>query len=446
MNTTLPTGSGGITTTLTTSTMNCSTMNVTIHAAPDPEGQPALSASEKAFIEFQFIFCLCVLITGFLGNSLVIATFCKKFSKLKTCEIFMISLALADLIGTLCQPVLIIFNLKSVNYSFFNHFGCQFISWLITTSLTVSAWTLVCIGVDRLIIVHRPFSSRNKPKFWKMAVIILFSWFLCGSVGFVYFFRVKIYPHEKLFRCGSFYASIEEDYIHTAALFGAQVLIPVVLLSIIYWLILKKLKSGERRKLSESGNVRFSETMNQRNRKATTLFLSIVIVFYVLVIPYNIFYLYYTFQVPKYTETLHYIYNCFVLLLLTNSCVNPLIYARLHTSFRKTSLKLLCACCIDKISTYEWRNSMDATVRQRPRAFYIKGLKSYDNGGIIMTPIGTPHAKRISRELTQSTDSNLIQTSPQTSPERPRSRSWLAVQLAVTRRTMRESQSDLLPN
>ena len=43
-----------------------------------------------------------------------------------------------------------------------------------------------------------------------------------------------------------------------------------------------------------------------------------------------------------------------------NSCVNPLIYSNLHTSFRRSSLRLLCSCMFERFKAYHWDQMGDS--------------------------------------------------------------------------------------
>ena len=47
---------------------------------------------------------------------------------------------------------------------------------------------------------------------------------------------------------------------------------------------------------------------------------------------------------------------------MLNSCVNPLIYSNLHTSFRRSSLRLLCSCVFERFKSYHWDN-MSGSIR-----------------------------------------------------------------------------------
>ena len=53
-------------------------------------------------------------------------------------------------------------------------------------------------------------------------------------------------------------------------------------------------------------------------------------------------------------NTVKTLFAIMLMLQMANSCVNPIIYSKLHTSFRHAILKLFCACCVDRVKNYGW--------------------------------------------------------------------------------------------
>ena len=305
-------------------------------------------------VEFQVIFCVAVLLLGFFGNLLVIITFCSKGSRVKAYEILMISLAISDLLGTFCLPLITILTLKSVDISFLGQFGCKFVYWLSTTSITVSAFSLVAIAIDRFRIVIRPLGG-NRTKPWKICLVALFIWVLASPLGIIYYFRIDLYEGQNM--CLAKYENNKEEIIHTVILFVIQMILPVLTMSVMYGIILYRLRLPTVRKLSAHKSI--FEIRQRRNRQSTKLFLTVVIVFYILTLPYNIFYIWYTFNWKTITnkEAITHTYHILLLILLCNSCANPLMYSRLHKSFRRDTVRLLCSCLLKKYPKFWYRSS-----------------------------------------------------------------------------------------
>ena len=377
-----------------------------------------ITYTSRTFEDFKLAFCLMVLILGVTGNFVVIIIFGRRLKQLKVYEILLMNLAIADFIGTLCLPLQILLHLESVNLSVLGNSGCMIITWLAMTSLTVSAFTLVAIAVDRLMIVTRPL--RAVVRGWKVAVTIASLWLSSSTLGIVSFLRVKY--DWSVNNCRIKYANQNEDHAHTLLLFIFQVALPLCILTAIYSVILRKLKPGEKLVRNLSANYeQMMKVRNKKNKKAVRLFLTIVIMFYILVLPFHIFYLYFTFHIHykgrKFTKALQDMYHVLLLLYLSNSCVNPIIYSRLHKSCRNGFIRLICMCCQKQIAKHQWARNLTFDMIGS-----IEELRDVSNS-IMLTPLGTPTLKQRRHSELSRSDSSRISSSPQTSREWRRSSS-----------------------
>ena len=291
----------------------------------------------------QLVLCFVVITLGLIGNLSVIVTFLKRWGKLRTYELFLISLAIADLLFSLVSPTMTAFNnLGFINLKFMGDFGCQLLNWLRVTALTVSAWTLIIISADRyMVIVWRPL-IHQEPSKRIICLIIVSIWALASSLGTLYFFRVKLWNFGPRSACAIIYKDNTEDWIHSSLLFVFQMAIPILSLTVLYSIMIRTLKSTELVHL----NSRAKEVRYRRNRKAIRLFVTVVCVFYILVLPYQVFYLIYTAMVQQdksleQNDTIRFANSILILVYSLNGCLNPLIYARLHTSFRRTLFRFI---------------------------------------------------------------------------------------------------------
>lgn len=88
---------------------------------------------------FTVIFCTLIFIVGILGNILVLIVFGSRWSKLKTCEMLMVSLACSDLIGSIIVPGKMLLENMEHSFHAIGDTGCKIVSFLSMTSITVSA-------------------------------------------------------------------------------------------------------------------------------------------------------------------------------------------------------------------------------------------------------------------------------------------------------------------
>eukprot|EP00795_Rhopilema_esculentum_P004543 gene4543-20795_t len=295
-----------------------------------------------------------IMLVGTFGNFLVLIIFSLRWSALKTCEVFMVSLAVADLIGTFTVPLEMLRDALQLHDPGNGHLiGCQLSSWLGSTCISVSAFTLVTIAIDRFFVVVWPLRIRQGLTFFNLVVVFV-TWLIGACIASPYFIHLeqKAVGVER-YRC-MVTLDINERKKFYMALFVIQVLIPTLAMSGLYSFIIFKLRSGSvsARRLSETDNVVTIRT--RRQRKATKLFIIVVIIFVSLVLPFNIFSLLATYNKVPLTKTNFRIYRVLSLLLAANSCVNPLIYSRLHKSFRRSTIALLFGCFCPKYYRYEW--------------------------------------------------------------------------------------------
>ena len=333
------------------STCNSSVVNNTgcNNSTNIPQDEPL-----KAFDYIQVLVCIAIMITGFIGNLMVIVIFSMRWSVLKTCEVFMISLAVADILGTFTIPLDRIRDILQLHNKDAGDFiGCQISTWLSSMCVTVSSLTLVAIAIDRFVIVAWPLKFRNGPNL-VIYVTIFMTWLIGACYAAPYLLHVQQSYHPSIGHFCIVTLDSEEYRKYIVAVFILQLVIPLWGMTFLYSFIVFKLRpvSVSARRLSETDNVVRIRTMRQR--KATKLFIVVVVVFTILVLPFNIISLLVQYnQIPP-TRGNRRIYDCLVLMLAANSCVNPMIYSRLHKSFRKSTLSLLFGCCIPEYYKYEW--------------------------------------------------------------------------------------------
>ena len=341
--------------TAASSGLNQSLVNITNNATSStPKGSGMPVQNRDALYYVTIISSILIMLVGTFGNFLVLIIFSLRWSALKTCEVFMVSLAVADLIGTFTVPLEMLRDTLQLHDPGNGHLiGCQLSSWLGSTCISVSAFTLVTIAIDRFFVVVWPLRIRQGLTFFNLVVVFV-TWLIGACIASPYFIHLeqKAVGVEH-YRC-MVTLDINERKKFYMALFVIQVLIPTLAMSGLYSFIIFKLRSGSvsARRLSETDNVVTIRT--RRQRKATKLFIVVVIIFVSLVLPFNVLSLLVTYKMVPLSKTNFRIYRVLSLLLAANSCVNPLIYSRLHKSFRRSTIALLFGCCCPKYYRYEW--------------------------------------------------------------------------------------------
>ena len=71
-------------------------------------------------------------------------------------------------------------------------------------------------------------------------------------------------------------------------------------------------------------------------------------------LPYAILVILYLLHQIKFTNSILKLYAWSEMLKMFNSCVNPILYSRLHKNFRRLMLHLFCSWFFKRFRSYEW--------------------------------------------------------------------------------------------
>ena len=125
----------------------------------------------------------------------------------------------------------------------------------------------------------------------KIFIIILFLFASPGSA--LYFYMVRLLKVGARKVCGVIYLSKKKDLIHSASLFTIQMVIPAFVLTTLYRQMIVTL----RKPVNFLENARAIQVRKRRHWKIIWLFLTIPVILYVFVFPYQLFYIIFTIQI-----------------------------------------------------------------------------------------------------------------------------------------------------
>ncbi|XP_046910590.2 cholecystokinin receptor type A [Dermatophagoides farinae] len=113
-----------------------------------------------------------IFILSIVGNLLVIITLTLDRSMRSVTNIFLLNLAISDLLlGVFCMPFTLVGVL--LRRFIFGAFVCHMISYFQAVSVAVSVWTLVSMSIERYYAICHPFRSRESRQTKKHAYRIL---------------------------------------------------------------------------------------------------------------------------------------------------------------------------------------------------------------------------------------------------------------------------------
>ncbi|NXU38412.1 BKRB1 protein, partial [Drymodes brunneopygia] len=289
----------------------------------------------------KYINTVCVI--GMLGNVFVLFTYSLHKSPLKIAEIYLMNLAVADLIFLMCLP----FWTENISNEFnwpFGRFLCRSISTSITLNMYTSIYLLVAVSVDRyLTFVH----TLNHREIWSKTMtkgICFLIWFFCIllSVPAFMFRTVQDFPQWNISACTLDFPTPSWETAESLVRNIVGFLLPSTAIIFLNFSTIRSLQktARERRALRAKGCKR------HRGTKATRLILTVVIMFLFCWTPHHFF---------VFLGTLHrveVIKGCFweelinfgeqfaFTLATTNSCINPVIYVFVGKYFRQKALEV----------------------------------------------------------------------------------------------------------
>ncbi|NXE91637.1 BKRB1 protein, partial [Menura novaehollandiae] len=293
------------------------------------------------YIVPKYINAVCVI--GVLGNVFVLFIYSMQKGPLKIAEIYLMNLAVADLIFLMCLPFWAENIRKRFNWPF-GSFLCRSISTSIILNMYTSIYLLVAVSVDRyLTFVH----TLNHRGIWSKTMtkrICLLIWFFCIllSIPAFMFRTVEDLPQWNISACVLDFPTPSWKTAESLLRNIVGFVLPSTAIIFLNFSTIRSLqkKARERRKLGAKCCKR------RKGTKATRLIFTVVLMFLVCWTPHHFFVFFdtlYRTEVIKgcfWGELLNFGEQYSYMLATTNSCINPVIYVFVGKYFRQKALEV----------------------------------------------------------------------------------------------------------
>nr|XP_028562787.1 somatostatin receptor type 5 [Podarcis muralis] len=278
------------------------------------------------------IIYLMVCAVGLSGNTLVIYVVLR-YAKMKTVtNIYILNLAIADVLFMLGLPFLATQN--AISYWPFGTFMCRLVTAFDGINQFTSIFCLTVMSLDRYLAVVHPIKSTKwrHPRFARLISLAVWTFSFLVVLPMIIFADVQ----ETFDTCNmswpdpvQIWSAVFIIYTSVLGFFG-----PLLVICLCYLLIIIKVKSS---------GIRVGSTRRRRSeRKVTKMVVIIVVVFVFCWLPFyivNIINL--IFILPE--EPVLVGIFCFVVVLsYANSCANPILYGFLSENFKQSFQKVLC--------------------------------------------------------------------------------------------------------
>ncbi|XP_015784551.1 tachykinin-like peptides receptor 86C [Tetranychus urticae] len=283
-----------------------------------------------------------------IGNALVIWIILAHIRMRTITNLFLLNLALADLLMALFNTA---FNFTWMLNSHwpFGSVYCSINNFIAHLTVFSSVFILTVMSIDRYIAIVRPLSSRMSRR---TTLITLNLIWIIGAIislpNLLFSMTVTyIYPDGSLRTVcllkwpDGFAGYSSFDYIYNILFLVITYFVPVITMAATYPQMISVLWGSQ-----NIGEIteRLKSAIKAK-RKIVRMLISVVFIFVICWLPYHIYFLI-VFHFPKIShyKNIQNIYLAIYWLAMSNSIYNPVIYYKMNGRFRRYFQSILCFC------------------------------------------------------------------------------------------------------
>lgn len=264
-------------------------------------------------IAYSLFFSFLALI-GFATNSAIISVILLTRSMRKTCNFYLVSVALSDLLlcGVTCS-----FNAYSVTTEKIVH-GCEFIALFICCLMLVSFISLTAIAVNRALMMN--ISNVLYDKLFshtRTIVSLIIAWIASTVLGIYPMFYSNGYVPSRMqpYRLCIVETIIEENYVIDTIFLLSIVIVGTTTTLISYYIVFRRANSLKRK---------------HRQFRVTRNLFAVTIVYVVCWLPYLLLVI-----ADRDQKVPDLIRQIFLLIFFSHAVINPILYLALHNPLRR---------------------------------------------------------------------------------------------------------------
>ncbi|XP_064806752.1 urotensin-2 receptor-like isoform X1 [Oncorhynchus masou masou] len=321
--------------------------------ATDPPFDSAPSSPENTAATFT-IGCILSLmcLVGVSGNIYTLVVMCHSMRSAASMYIYIINLALADLLYLLTIPfVVCTYFLKGW---YFGDAGCRILISMDFLTMHASIFTLTIMSTERYFAVLKPLDTVKRSKSYRKAIAVLV-WVASLVLTLPMILRIQMMMVGSKAMCQPTISPLSYK-VYITFLFCTSIVAPGMIIGFLY--------IGLARTYWISQTETFKQTKKLPNQKVLYLIFTIVLLFWACFLPFWIWQLLGQFHPSielstKAKRNINYLTTC---LTYSNSCINPFLYTLLTKNYKEYLRKRQRTCTAG--SYFNRRNRFQCSPRR----------------------------------------------------------------------------------
>ncbi|XP_022104187.1 kappa-type opioid receptor-like [Acanthaster planci] len=320
------------------------------------DGEEATKRRSPERFKFEIPFLTSVFVLGLVGNLFVLVVYSRKRYRRSNAALYILNLALGDMLA-LAVVLFHITEFFKVTWPSLwrDDLQCKVHRYFRFVAFDLTVFNMVAIAIDRYFAVVHPLRFRLTFTARRTKIICVGIWFLAvlAAIPTPFMFEAfhnndtslvaVTYTGKLPFACkvvvpfGPWWPEFKSVYLNIVLFY-----VPTILTVVIYVVIIVSIRRVNRPQHTTGSNATDAD-LRRRKVKGWKSARTLLVVFLAYVVCYGSFATYNVLSryAPGATVPPE-LYNVCLLLPFANSCMNPIIYSFVTSSFRKACRELLC--------------------------------------------------------------------------------------------------------
>ncbi|KAM4691705.1 urotensin-2 receptor-like [Rhinophrynus dorsalis] len=268
---------------------------------------------------------LIMCVVGVAGNVYTLVVMCQSMRSSASMYIYIINLALADLLYLLTIPFIV--GTYFIQEWYFGDIGCRILFSLDFLTMHASIFTLTIMSTERYFAVLKPLDTVKRSKSYRKCIAVIV-WLVSLLITLPMLIMIKLVHKDNKSICLPMWSRTSYK-IYLTVLFCTSIAGPGLIIGYLY------IRLARTYWVSQTAS--FKQTKRLPNQKVLYLIFTIVLVFWACFLPFWIWQLltqYYE-SIPissKAARNINYLTTC---LTYSNSCINPFLYTLLTKNYKE---------------------------------------------------------------------------------------------------------------